>query len=438
MESIWLQTAKIPTFPKLQQNIKTDVLIIGGGLTGILCAYNLTKAGISCVLVEADRLCRGTSGNTTAKITAQHGLIYHTLLRRFGPERALGYLQANLKAIGQYRELSREFPCDFLQKDNFVYEVSSPRKLEKELAALQQLNFGTELVTSLPLPFDTVGAVRFPKQAQFHPLKLAAALAANLHIYEHTPIQSFDGRYFYTGKHKIQAQNTIVATHFPIFNKHGGYFIKLYQHRSYVLARKGCPELQGMYVDADKKGFSFRNYEDLLLLGGGSHRTGKSGGNWAELRQVSRVWYPQSQETSHWAAQDCMSLDEMPYIGRYSNHTQNLYTATGFNKWGMTGAMVSAMLLTEHLQGKQSPWASIFTPNRSILHSQLAINLLESSIHLLRPTRPRCPHLGCALHWNPAEHSWDCACHGSRFSESGILLDGPATEPLGHKKKAEN
>ena len=436
MKSIWLQTATMPTFPKLDHDIKTDVLIIGGGLTGILCAHYLTNAGIPCALVEADRLCHGTTGNTTAKITAQHGLIYHTMLGRFGLERTQMYLQANLDALAQYRELALLYPCDFQQKDNFVYECSSSKKLERELSALQKLSYGAEFVSALPLPLDTLGAVRFPQQAQFHPLKLAAALAADLNIYEQTPIQSFDGQYFYSGSHKIQAQHTVVATHFPIFNKHGGYFIKLYQHRSYVLALKGAPDLDGMYVDASQKGFSFRNYEDHLLLGGGSHRTGKSGGNWNQLKQAARHWYPNARETARWAAQDCMSLDDIPYIGRYGSRSQNLYVAAGFNKWGMTGSMVSATLLTDLLQGKHSPWEAVFAPNRGILRPQLFGNLLETTGNLLRPTAPRCPHLGCALHWNPAEHSWDCSCHGSRFSEDGRVLDGPANGSLPQNKKA--
>ena len=438
MESIWLQTEKLPTFPKLEQDIKTDVLIIGGGMAGILCAHFLTQAGFSCTLAEADRICHGTTGNTTAKITAQHGLIYHTMLSRFGLERTQLYLQANLDALAQYRELALQYPCDLQQKDNFVYECSSAKKLEQELSALQKLGYQAELVTDLPLPLDTLGAVRFPLQAQFHPIKLAGALASKLNIYEQTPIQSFDGKYFYASHHKIQAQHTIVATHFPIFNKHGGYFIKLYQHRSYVLALKDAPDLDGMYVDADEKGFSFRNYEDYLLLGGGSHRTGKPGGNWHQLTQAAGLWYPSAKETARWATQDCMSLDDIPYIGRYGSRSQNLYVATGFNKWGMTGSMVSAMLLTELLQGKQHPWESVFTPKRGILRPQLLGNLWETTGNLLRLTSPRCPHLGCALHWNPTEHSWDCPCHGSRFSKSGDLLDGPATDDLKPHKKAED
>ena len=220
----------------------------------------------------------------------------------------------------------------------------------------------------------------------------------------------------------------IVTTHFPILNKHGSYFLKLYQHRSYVLALKGAQHLDGMYVDEDKKGLSFRTYGDLLLLGGGSHRTGKKGGNWHELEEFARKYYPSARVVSKWATQDCMSLDGVPYIGQYSKNTPDLYVATGFNKWGMSSSMVSAMILSDLVQGKPNEYAQVFSPSRSILRPQLAINALESTVGLLTPTAPRCPHLGCALKYNKAEHSWDCPCHGSRFSESGELINNPATD----------
>ena len=123
-----------------------------------------------------------------------------------------------------------------------------------------------------------------------------------------------------------------------------------------------------------------------------------------------------------------MSLDEIPYIGNYSKNTPDLYVATGFNKWGMTSAMVSAMILSDMIPGKKNDYAEVFNPSRSILKPQLFINGFESAINLLTPTTRRCPHLGCALKWNKAEHSWDCPCHGSRFSEDGKVLDNPANK----------
>ena len=205
-------------------------------------------------------------------------------------------------------------------------------------------------------------------------------------------------------------------------------FLKMYQHRSYVIALENAQNVEGMYVDDNIKGLSFRNYGDLLLLGGGSHRTGKSGGNWAELEAFARKYYPNSKIKYKWATQDCMTLDGLPYIGNYSKNTPNLFVATGYNKWGFTSAMVAAEILCDLVQEKHNEYASVFSPSRSILHPQLAINAAESIINLLTPTAPRCPHLGCALKYNKAEHSWDCPCHGSRFTEAGQLIDNPATD----------
>ena len=191
---------------------------------------------------------------------------------------------------------------------------------------------------------------------------------------------------------------------------------------------KNAQNVSGMYVDGKKTGLSFRNYGNFLLLGGGSHRTGKQGGNWAELREFAKNNYPDAKEVTSWAAQDCMSLDEIPYIGNYSKNTPDLYVATGFNKWGMTSSMVSAMILSDMIQGKKNDYAEVFNPSRSILKPQLFINGFESAINLLTPTTKRCPHLGCALKWNKAEHSWDCPCHGSRFTEDGKVLDNPTNK----------
>ena len=228
----------------------------------------------------------------------------------------------------------------------------------------------------------------------------------------------------------VRAKHIVVATHFPILNKHGGYFFKLYQSRSYVLALENAPKMAGMYVDESGKGLSFRSYGDLLLLGGGGHRTGKKGSGWTELYAFAQRTWPQAREVSRWAAQDCMSLDRIPYIGQYSAHTNGLYAVTGFNKWGMTSAMAAAMVLCELVQGRDSPYAALFAPSRSILRPQLVINAAETAVGLLTPTAPRCPHLGCTLKYNPQEHSWDCPCHDSRFGEDGRLIDNPSTDDL--------
>ncbi len=429
MDSLWADTA-LPAFPPLEHDAEADVLIIGGGLAGILCAYTLTQAGMDCLLIEADTICGGISRNTTAKITSQHGLIYGKLERQFGPDTARLYWKANEAALRRYRQLARAFPCDFEEKPAYVYSLDQPETLKAELAALERLGIPAAFADHVPLPFPTAGAIRFEEQAQFHPLKLAAGVARDLHIHEHTAARAFEKNTVVTDHGRVRAENIIVATHFPLLNKHGGYFLKLYQHRSYVLALEGAMDVRGMYLDAAENGISLRNYGPWLLLGGGGHRTGKAGGGWEELENFARRYFPDSREKCRWAAQDCMTLDRVPYIGQYGRHTPGLYVATGFNKWGMTSSMTAAMVLSDLVRGKQNPYAAVFSPTRTVLRPQLLANLTEATASLLTVSKPRCPHMGCALKWNPRERTWDCPCHGSRFTETGELLDNPATGGL--------
>lgn len=427
MKSLWLNENSLPQFPALHGDRKTDILIIGGGLCGILCALEAEKLGADYILLEADRICRKTSGNTTAKITSQHSLIYADILKKYGAEAAEKYYRINQRAIEEYARLCQRIDCGFERRDNFIYSLSDEKKLDEEMDALEKIRARAMLYPSLsPLPFDVLGAVKFPDQAQFNPVEFVTAISKNMHIYESSRVLGFDGKAYYGKDFRVTAEKVIVATHFPVLNKHGGFSLKLYQHRSYVLALKNAAQVNGMYLDEKEKGLSFRNQGEYLLLGGGSHRTGKKGGSWQELRKTAKRLYPKSEEAFHWAAQDCMSLDGLPYIGQYSKSTPDLFVATGFNKWGMTLSMVSAMLLKDLISGKPNDYADIFSPSRTMLHPQLLTNVLETTVSMLTPTKPRCPHLGCALKWNKQEHSWDCACHGSRLDGDGKVLEGPA------------
>lgn len=430
MTSLWEQTSRLPAFKPLNGDIKTDILIIGGGMAGILCAYMLDAAGADYVLAEAETVGDGITKNTTAKITSQHGLIYDKLLHSVGIKRAKQYLFANEAAIEKFRNICKNADCDFEDTDAYVYSVKNRAKLEKEVSALRTLGFGAELTDSVPLPVSALGAVKFKNQAQFNPLKFISAIAPGLNIYEHTRVRELIGTTAVTSGGKISANKIIVATHFPFINKHGLYFLKMYQHRSYVIALENAPDIGGAYVDEKQKGLSFRNYKNLLLIGGGDHRTGKKGGGWEELRAFARQNYPDAVEKYHWATQDCMTLDGIPYIGAYSHSSENMYVATGFNKWGMTSAMVSAMILSDMVCGKTNKYADVFNPSRSILKPQLAVNGFEAAVSLLTPSSKRYPHIGCALKWNKTEHTWDCPCHGSRFTRDGHLIDNPATGDL--------
>ena len=434
IDSVWADAAALPAFPHLEHDTTTDVLIIGGGMAGLLCAYAMAQANIDCLLIEADTICSGISRNTTAKLTSQHGLIYDKLIREFGVEAAGMYWRANEAALERYRQLAGTIPCDFETKDAFVYSVDAAGKLEREMRALERIGARAQYRDRLPLPIPTAGGIRFEGQAQFHPLKFLAAITQDLPIREHTRVTELRGYEAVTEQGTVTADKIIVATHFPFLNKHGLYFLKLYQSRSYVLALERAADPDGMYLDASGKGLSLRTAGGYLLLGGGSHRTGKKSEGWNGLRQTARRYWPGSVEKYHWAAQDCMSLDGAPYIGLYSRATPRLYVASGFNKWGMTGSMVAARLLTQRVLGQPSPYAPVFDTGRTLLRPQLAVNGLESTVNLLTPTAPRCPHLGCALKWNRAEHSWDCPCHGSRFTQSGRVLNNPANGDMEKRK----
>ncbi len=430
MESIWQKGVSGVEFEALAEDTSTDVLIVGGGIAGILCAHKLKKAGVDCMLVEADKIGGGVTGYTTAKITLGHGLIYAQLIQRFGEDRAQMYLNAQLDAAREYASLCRKIDCDYETMDSYVYSLCNTEKIKKEIAALNRLGVPAEWSAAQELPMDVAGAVRVKHQAQFHPLKFLYRIAEHLPIYENTKVVEFLPRCVKTNRGTIRFNKLIVATHFPILNKHGLYPLKLYQHRSYVLALKGARIPDGMYVDESDTGLSFRPCGDVLLLGGSGHRTGKQGGCWQELEDFAKRHYTDADVVGKWATQDCMTLDGVPYIGPYSKATDNVYVATGFNKWGMTNAMVAASVLSDLVCGKENPYADVFSPSRSMLRPQLAINVVDSMLGLLTPTTPRCPHLGCALQYNSAEHSWDCPCHGSRFTTNGKLINNPATDDM--------
>ena len=430
MNSLWSATAKSGNFPTLKGDIKTDVLIVGGGLAGVLCLKELTDRGVDCVLLEAKSIGSGITKNTTAKITFQHGIIYHKLIKSIGTENAHKYLTANKNAIEKFKKMSETFPCNFEEKDAYIYTSTDRQKIEDEINAYEKLGINAEFTSNISLPVECIGAVKISEQAQFHPLEFLFSVAKGLNIYENSEVIEFLPHKVRCLGGSVSAKKIIIATHFPIINKHGAYPLKLYQHRSYVIAAKNASDVNGMYLEDKDDGLSFRNHKNYLLIGGGDHRTGKNGGGYKVLESFCKDKLPDATIDYHFATQDCISLDDIPYIGKYSTNTENLYVATGFNKWGMTSSMVAADILSDMVTGAENPYAEVFSPTRSVLHPKLISNIFHSVVGLVTPTVPRCPHLGCALVYNKEEHSWDCPCHGSRFTENGKLIDNPATDDL--------
>ena len=426
MEYLWDQSVQRPSFPALREDTETEVLVIGGGMAGVLCAYRLEQAGVPYLLAEAKEIGGGVTKGTTAVLTAQHDALYTDLIAKFGVQKAKQYLDANLWAVRKFQELAKVYPCDFEIEPSFMYTRADPGKLKQEVRTVNRLGYPAEFQEKTRLPFPVSGAVCYPDMGQFHPLKFLYGIAKGLNIYENTFVSRLKGGFAETPNGTIRAKKIIVATHFPFLNRRGLYPAKLYQMRSFVVALAGAPDLHGTYVDTAQGGIYFRNYKNLLLVGGGDHRTGSKGGGFPAVHRFVRQYFPHAEEKYVWATQDCMSLDGIPYIGQYSPATPDLLVTTGFNEWGMTSSMVAAAVLTDRILGNPSRFADVFSPQRTMLRKQLWVNFGTTIADMALPVTKRCSHLGCALKWNRAEHTWDCPCHGSRFDYHGRLIDNPA------------
>ncbi len=476
MNSIWRATTEIPHREALEGEIETEAAVIGGGLAGVLTAYFLQERGIETVLLEADRLGSGQTGNTTAKVSSQHGPLYHRLIEELGEEGAGQYARANQRAIAAYRDLitKKGIDCQWEERPAYLYSAAERELLREEAHGAWRLGIDAKFTTDTELPFPVKGAVRFEGQAQFHPLKFLEQIARELTVYEGTRAVKVEGDAILTDRGKVKARHIVFATHFPFMNAPGYYFLRLHQERSYLLALEHAQPLSGMYLDVEGNGLSLRASGEYLLLGGGSHRTGENsaGGKYDLLRQTAQRYWPQARELARWSAQDCIPLDGVPYIGRFSPSAPNWYVATGFQKWGMTSSMVAASILCGLITGREDPDARVFAPHRFRLVAsakslwtdggKTVKSLARSAFSLPQTTLEelpkghggivvcngekagvykdeegqiytvsvRCPHLGCQLEWNPDEKSWDCPCHGSRYDHTGRLLDGPAQENL--------
>lgn len=478
MESVWNSEVDFRKREALSKDIECDILVIGAGMAGLLTAYMLTKSGREVVVIDAKSTASGVTKNTTAKITCQHDLIYDSIIKEFGEDGARQYFKANQLAIEKYKELIDEenIDCDFERKDAYVYSVNNIESLEDEYIAAKKLGIDAELVEEVNLPFKVKGALKFKNQAQFNPLKFLRTISEKLTIYENTTALDITEEISVVTKDdiKIKANKIIVATHYPFLNTPGYYFMRMHQERSYVLALENAQDVNGMYKGIDKNAYSFRNYKNLLIFGGSAQRAGENeeGGAYEKLRKAAKELYPNSIEKYHWSAQDCMTLDNIPYIGHYSSKTPDIYVETGFKKWGMTTSMVAAMIISDMILGKENDFSEIFSPGRFDMSASMKnaandlmitaknfiaqrIDIPEESLESIQrghggiveyngqktgvykdndgkvfAVSTKCAHLGCELHWNDDELTWDCPCHGSRYDYKGNWIESPTNKSL--------
>ena len=475
LKTLWSSTATIGSRDKLTKDIECDVLVIGGGIAGILTAYFLTQNNINVVLVEASSICSGQTRNTTAKITSQHGACYSEIAEKFLFDTALKYAKANERAIADFEELivKHKIDCDFMRVPSYLYSLKETRDIEKEFLFVKKCNIDAMLTHQTELPFDVKLALKYKNQAQFNPYPFIFELSEYISIFENTQVLKVEDNIALCDNAKVKAKKIVFATHYPIVNFPGMYFARLHQSRSYVLAVKNAVQMHGMYYCVEKGGLSFRSFRDLLLVSGESHRTGEMPSYDVYERLFDRVkkYYPDARVSCKFSAQDTMSPDNLSYAGIYSKSKPDWYVLTGFSKWGMTNSMLCAKLVGDMICGNKNELETVLSPSRFnsstvipvinevcravkglsktafyiprdfvkdiergdakvVLYSGKRCGVYRSEKDELFAVSVRCPHLGCALEFNKTEKTWECPCHGSRFSYKGELLASPSQNSL--------
>lgn len=495
-ESYWSGSSEeLPSYSKLSNDMETDVVIVGGGITGITTAYLLTKAGLRVTLLEAGRLLSGTTAHTTAKITAQHDLLYDQLISQEGYEKAELYYNANLNGLHFIRETIQNLSieCNFMTQDAYVYTNSDHylKKLQNEMAAYEKLGISGAYIDRIPLTaIPAKAAIIMKDQAQFHPLLYVKALVRHLieagcQIFEHTTatdiVKGAKPQVVSEDGHKVTCKHVATCSHFPFYDGHGFFFARMHAERSYALGiRAEIDYPGGMYISAEDPKRSIRSTaaadgKPILIIGGESHKTGQgicTINHYETLQSYAAEHFNVQEIAYRWSAQDLVTADKIPYIGPITDSSTNIFIATGFKKWGMTSSTAAAMMISDLIQEKENRYLSVFAPSRALSAKTLknlvvdnfdvakhlisgklemvhrkpddlapgegavvsvhgrragAYRDMDGKLHIVDTT---CTHMGCEVEWNDGERSWDCPCHGSRFTHTGEVKEGPAEKPL--------
>ncbi|MGY4689981.1 FAD-dependent oxidoreductase [Salibacterium sp. K-3] len=493
-EPYWRESVDLPSFEKLENDEQADVVVVGAGITGLTTAALLSREGLDVVVLEAGRLLNGTTGHTTAKVTAQHGMIYDELIQHMGKTAARLYYEAQVEAlrfINQYI-MENQIQCDFHTETAWLYAETEQDagKLEKEYEAYQALHIDGEMKDRIPLPMDIHSALSMPDQARFHPLQYVKHLIRELldqggRIYEQTTAVHITDEekkkaVLTRNDRRISADSVICCSHFPFYEGTGLYSARMHADRSYVLAFKtNTPYPGGMYLNAGNPARSLRaasmNGSDIVLAVGENHKTGQGKDtleHYRALQGFAETLFDNPEILYRWSAQDLTTLDKLPYIGEVTTSQPDVYIATGFRKWGMTNSTCAAFLLKDLVLKKENPYSELFSPARfyadpSIKHFlkenvDVTKHLIKGKLEMppssigglakddaavfmadgqrkgaykdkdgeLFVVDTTCTHVGCEVEWNHGDRTWDCPCHGSRFSYTGEVLEGPAEKPL--------
>ncbi|MBL1084237.1 FAD-dependent oxidoreductase [Streptomyces actinomycinicus] len=493
-DSYWLRTAPGPAHPALDGDLDVDVAVVGAGIAGLSTAHELARAGQRVAVLEAGRAAGGVTGYTTAKLTAQHTLIYDRLRRTRGPEGARLYARSQTEAIEHAAALvaALDIECEWETRDAYTYvrDRSRVAEVRAEAKAAREAGLPAGFTAETGLPFPVAGAVRVTGQAQFHPVKYLRALTADLlahggRVYEQTRVTGLtEGepcRLRTEAGATVTARDVVVATHYPVFDR-ALLFARLSPRRELVVAGPlgDGADPGAMYITPDENTRSVRTApygEDgqRLLVVTGEHFTPGTGdprAGFDRLAGWAEVHFPGVTLDQAWATQDNESTDTVPLVGPFHPGARHTYVATGFGGWGLSGGIMAGLLLTALITGRDCAWRELYDPRRlksvvreapSLLKTQAEVArhfvgdrlkpaatvdelapgdgaLVRSggervAVHrdadgVLHAVSARCTHLGCLVSFNRAEGAWECPCHGSRFAVDGTVLQGPAVRPL--------
>jgi glycine/D-amino acid oxidase-like deaminating enzyme/nitrite reductase/ring-hydroxylating ferredoxin subunit len=486
--SLWEATSDAPRYEPLRGDLQVDVVIVGAGITGITAALLLAEKGKRVAVIEKETVAAGETGNTTAHITEAIDARYNYIRRHYSKEEAKLVADASRASMEKIAELVQRFniDCRFRRVPGYLYTEKRKyvAELKNEAAAAREAGLDAQYVNDVPLPFDTRGAVLWPNQAQFHPREYLVALArhaaaAGARIYENTFATKVDKGVVETEHGTVTAEHVFMPTNVPV----GGFthvHVKGAAYRTYAMAfAENGAHPEGLFWDTADP-YHYTRWQDtregtFMIVGGEDHRTGEEEDTdscFERLVSYTREYYGEHQERYRWSGQVIEPHGGLPLIGGSSTQ---VYLSTGYAGQGMTFGTVGAMLVSDLILGVATPWADVFDPMRNRPHmttKEFITENLHFPAHLIsdrlttadveaRSTdavgagegkiikvdgqkiaafrddsgklhclSPICTHMKCDVAWNAAERSWDCPCHGSRFTPTGDVLNGPAHEPL--------
>jgi glycine/D-amino acid oxidase-like deaminating enzyme/nitrite reductase/ring-hydroxylating ferredoxin subunit len=489
-DSIWEKVQLLP-FQSLEENKEVETCIIGGGITGLAMAYQMAKRGHKVMLVEAFRLASGQTGRTTAHLTCQLETPFKDLLKIHDVKTVSAFLDAHRNAIDVIEEIIsiEGISCDFKRVDGFLFQGENfdKKNLQQEKVAAAKCGLNLDFIEVTPLLNESVSSLRFPRQAQFDPLKFMQGLIRvlkelDVEIFEGTHIsdirQEERGHWVLTTDEEVQIRTShlIVATNTPVNNRFHIH-TKQYAYRTYAMAFKVSIQHKEecLLWDTNDPYHYIRFVEDTLVIGGEDHRTGQDPLHdpFASLEAWSREKFPFIKELAwKWSGQVFEPMDQIAFIGRNPGIEKNCFISTGQSGIGITSGIIASLIIPDLIDKGSHPWAGIFDPGRppvkglkEFFHENANVAyqykdwltgsevnneeeipqdsgsvireglLMKSCVYHdeadhFEKRSAVCPHLGGIVHWNAIEKTWDCPCHGSRFNTKGSVIEGPSLSGL--------